>query len=201
MNTKNKITFILLAVLCCVFFYYCMIRNDKLVVTNNALSEIETNSMFKENFLDVSSYNAEFIHNFQQFQNKNESDIMFERLPIIIYRYSQFICENCIQHELEALSKLQNEIGKERIWVLPEYENTRNNRVKLLNMLHKFNYKIVSDEELPMPMRRDGEVIQSFFFFVQEESRIGMIFFPEVSKPQLTQSYFAEIKNKLENAK
>ncbi|MDR2037343.1 MAG: hypothetical protein LBQ60_05410 [Bacteroidales bacterium] len=117
----------------------------------------------------------------------------------MIYRYSQFICDDCIQAELEELRNLQNEIGKEYIWILPAYDDTRNNRIKLLNMLHYFNYRIIPLEEFSMPADCDDKELRRFFAFINKEGNLSMVFFPEASKLHLTQNYFSEIKKKLEN--
>ena len=133
-------------------------------------------------------------------QEQNERDSMFGKFPVLMYSFTQFICDDCIQAELDALKNLQNEIGKERILVLPIYDDTRNNRIKLLNMLQRFNYKTIQTDGFKTLTNCNEMELKRFFAFINKEGTISMIFLPESSNPQLTQNYFSEIKKKLKNA-
>ena len=183
-------------------FSYCLFekKSYQLAEAKSTRSEMEKNSISKSDLLCYSNGIAELVCQFQQFQHRNESDSLFGQAPVLMYRYSQFSCDGCIQVELDALYSLQNEIGKKHIRILPAYDDTRNNRIKLLHMLHRFNYRIIPVEDFLMPADCDDRGLKRFFAFINKEGSIGMIFFPEVSKPQLTKHYFSEIKKILENA-
>lgn len=70
--------------------------------------------------------------------------------------------------------------------IFPAYQDTRENRIRLSNELHKFNYENIPLESFVIPNEWDNE-----------HKNIEMIFFPDVAKPQLTETYFQVIKTML----
>ena len=59
-------------------------------------------------------------------------------------RYVNNVCSSCIDSHLEELIALQNEIGKDNVWIFPAYPNDRNSRIRLIGKIyihvtHAFN--------------------------------------------------------------
>ena len=199
MNSNNKIAIIILAVVCCALFCCNLIITNRLkeVKGDNILLSEEVEK-YKLSGIDILCYSnnvAEVVRQFHKYQNK--SDTLYKQLPLLIYRYSQYICNNCIQTELDVLNSFMKDIGKEHVWVLPAFEDTRENKIKLLSMLFKFNYRNIQMEDFNMPMDCVGMEVKRFFALITPEGNIDMIFFPESSTLDLTKHYLSEIKKKI----
>jgi len=167
---------------------------------NTLLSEkVEKNKLSDTNMLCYGNNVADVVRQFQKCHNIPDS--LYKQSPLLIYRYSQYNCDACIQSELDVLSSVMKDIGKERILVLPAFEETRDNRIKLLSMLVKFNYRNIPMEDFNMPMDCTDMGPKRFFALITIERNIDMIFFPESFTLDLTKQYITEIKRKMINEK
>ena len=116
---------------------------------------------------------------------------------VLIYRYSESICGNCYNEDIAELSSFLKEIGRERILILPAFDNNRDNTIRLNNELKKFNFQNTSIDLLTIPEYRYNKSPQRYFALINEKKDIELIFFPHLGKKELTQLYFSEIKKRL----
>jgi hypothetical protein len=119
-----------------------------------------------------------------------------ENRSVLIYRYSDAMCETCVFEDLTELQTFQETIGKDNILVLSAYPNDRNGRIRAANELAYFNHRNISMDSLIVPMSEtDGH--KRYFALINEKGDIEMAFFPRRGKPELTRMYFKEIGKRL----
>ena len=118
---------------------------------------------------------------------------MGNRTPVLIYRYSKFMCESCFQEDLQQIELLQKEIGKEKILLLPAYPDNREGRIELTNVLAKFNYVNIPIDSFLIPSQ-DGNFMQQYFAVIDKEGNLSMVFFPRREEANLTRIYLSEVK-------
>ena len=75
------------------------------------------------------------------------------------------------------------------------FDDTRENKLKLLSMLIKFNYANIPVEDFNMPMDCAGLGPKRFFALITIEGNIDMIFFPEASTLDSTKQYISYKNN------
>jgi len=127
---------------------------------------------------------------------KNKASILKKidiKKSILIYRYSKFMCESCIQEDLLEIELLQKDIGKEKILLLPAFPDNRETKIELSNMLSKFNYVNLSIDAFIIPSQ-DGDFQQRYFAVIDNEGNLTMVFFPRRDETKLTRLYFSEVK-------
>ena len=166
----------------------CKNNNDKqnhsvgdysLNITDKTLIDyyVTMSSKVQENYLNNKQLINELIH-------KKES--------LLVYRYSIYMCNGCIMEDLATLFDYQTIVGKDKILVLPYFENSRENKILVMNELSRFNYKYIPDSILTIPLT--SELIHHrYFAYIDEKKNMSMIFFPIRGKSELTQMYFSEI--------
>jgi hypothetical protein len=113
--------------------------------------------------------------------------------PFLIYRYSKNVCPNCIIKDLNELTNIQSIIGKDKVLVLPAFDNVRSDRVIMANELSNFNYKNIPNELLVIPYD-SMFMIRPYFAIINQTENIEMIFFPQRNNQKLTDVYFSEIR-------
>ena len=111
---------------------------------------------------------------------------------LLIYRYCDETCDKCIEEDLQALLKFQEEIGKEFILVVPSFPESRNIKIRLHNELKDFNY-IKKKEDMPID-ENTGLAMRFFIFY-------GYIFFPTKGIQGLTQTFFKVISEEILKSK
>ena len=125
---------------------------------------------------------------------KNIKNEYVER-TVLIFRYDKNSCSSCTNTYLDEILSLQDEIGKEYIWIFPAYPDERGTRIQLSNELAKYNYRNIPVDSLFIPTYH-GEH-KSYFAWINSDGEIDMVFIPDVHKPQYTHSFFQEVKQKL----
>jgi hypothetical protein len=131
------------------------------------------------------------------FKNKTSLIEFFNgKYPLLIYRYSKNMCNSCIEEDLSELYNYQSIIGKDRIFVLPAYDDTRDDKIILMNELSRFNYKNLSVHNLLLPLDSDM-IYKRYFACIDRMGKISMIYFPVRGKQKLTQTYFSEISKRI----
>ncbi|GAB6008818.1 hypothetical protein [Dysgonomonas reticulitermitis] len=117
--------------------------------------------------------------------------------PVLIYRYPEYMCKSCYNEDIEELLNFQKEEGKDKVLVLPAFEDNRENRIKLRNELAKFNYINTPLNLLKIPDYQYEENQQRYFAVLNKEDEISMVFFPHFGYRRLTEDYLSEIKKVL----
>ena len=123
--------------------------------------------------------------------------LWFQKLPIIIYRYSWNMCNSCIIDDLMELRDFQKRIGKDHILVLPAYPDERKSKARLNNELADFSYQNISIDLLIIPIH-ETEGTKPYFAMVNNVGKLEMVFFPKRSHTVITQAYFKEVEKRLQ---
>lgn len=119
---------------------------------------------------------------------------------LLIYRYCDETCDKCIEEDLQALLKFQEEIGKEFILVVPSFPESRNTKIRLRNELKDFNYINIEKKE-DMPIDENTGLAMRFFIFYPKDKESGYIFFPTKGIQGLTQTFFKVISEEILKSK
>lgn len=114
----------------------------------------------------------------------------------LIYRFSEHMCDECIFQDLVELHKVQEKIGKERIWILCDFEDNRLNNSLFRNKLHAFNYMNISSDSLSFPLGKDLNE-KRFFAITNSEGHITALFYPQKNKQNLTTIFLKCLVDKL----
>jgi hypothetical protein len=194
MNLKNKITGIVLVSIALFLLLFGFLENRK-------IERKKSENLLQNTIADASSDLNEILLSqvsLYSFFTKNNSPIVnIERKEnekaILIYRFSKYMCEGCVNEDILELLDFQEDFGKNRIWILPAaYEDTRNDRILLNSLLHDFNYRNIPEDSLVIPFNEEGA--KRYFAVINETGNMEMIFFPQRGNTKLTQMYFSEIK-------
>jgi len=113
----------------------------------------------------------------------------------LFFRYVNNTCSSCIDSQLTEILTLQEEIGKDYIWIFPAYPDDRNSKIQLSNELAKYNYMNIPASLLLIPIVNDEP--QSYFAYMNGEGEISMVFVPDRDKVQYTRQYLLEVKKLL----
>ncbi|MDR0603464.1 MAG: hypothetical protein LBG80_04070 [Bacteroidales bacterium] len=140
--------------------------------TNNALTENLTITNLKLTSEIQKSY-SEHKTILNEYIGIGES-----KVPLLIYRYSKNVCSSCIMKDLDELTNIQSIIGKDKVLVLPAFDNTRDDRVILANELSQFNYKNIPNELLVIPYD-SVFMIRPYFAIINHTRNIEMILFSQ----------------------
>ena len=123
---------------------------------------------------------------------KNVKDV-FGNKDILFFRYAYNTCSSCINGYLAETLALQEEIGKEHIWIFPAYPDDRGSRLQLSAELAKFNYRNIPAESLLIPTH-NGEQ-KPYFGWINNKGEIVMVFIPDINYQLYTQKFFREVIN------
>ena len=117
--------------------------------------------------------------------------------PKLVFRYTENMCQLCVDQEIDFLKELSLEIGPENIVVLASYRN-----LKFLKNAKAFSdYHIKPFNIKPNAMANMLEKVDNPYLFVTDESlEMKMIYVPEKNIPSMSQKYYEIIKKKVFNS-
>ena len=193
MNLKTKATCVFVCSLfLCILIAYIW---KAIELDNYKKNIVEIGSLWKdsenhwiENLKFHSQIHYDFSNNKVLLQEKTGN-----KTSILIYRFSKYMCESCMQEDLADIERLQKEIGKDKVLLLPDFPDNREGMIELNNVLAKFNYVNLPDEVLLIPSQ-DGNYPQSYFAVIDKDGNLTMVFIPLRGKTNITQLYFSEVK-------
>jgi len=113
----------------------------------------------------------------------------------LFFRYIKNDCSSCLNSDLNEILTLQEEIGKDHIWIFPAYPDNRESRIQLSNELAKYNYRNISADSLYIPTYAGEQ--KSYFAWINNDGEIDMVFIPDRNKIKYTRDYFQEVKKKI----
>ena len=116
---------------------------------------------------------------------------------ILFFRYDKHSCKNCIETYLLELFELQEEIGKEYIWIFPAFPDDRASDIQLSNELAKYNYRNIPADSLLVPTIESEK--RSYFAWLNSDGEIDMVFIPDIQKKQYNLKFYHEVKKKIKN--
>jgi hypothetical protein len=129
----------------------------------------------------------EIIQSFGEVKNT------YGRQNTLFFRYGSSLNSSYL---LDEILVLQQEIGKERIWIFPAYPDNRNSKIQLHNELANFNYRNIPADSLLIPIYGDEE--KGYFAWTNHDGKIDMVFFPDEDKARHTHSFFREVKRRVQ---
>ena len=192
MNLKIKTTYISLCILSIVFFSFGIWKSIELDNSLKKKSSLERKLLISEyHWIDDLKLYSMIYSNFFT-NNIVIQEKIGKKNNILIYRYSFFTCESCMQEDLQEIELLQNEIGKNKILLLPAYPDNLQGKIELSNVLAKFNYVNIPIESFLMPSQ-DVNFIRRYFAVIDKDGNLTMVFFPRSGETNLTQIYFSEV--------
>ena len=112
----------------------------------------------------------------------------------LFFRYPKNSCSSCINYYLAEILALQEEIGKDYVWIFPAFSDDRNSRIQLSSELAKYNYRNISADSLIIPIYENEQ--KSYFGWINNEGEIDMVFIPEMNKGHYLRNFFFEVKRK-----
>ncbi|GAB6008832.1 hypothetical protein [Dysgonomonas reticulitermitis] len=175
------------------FFNIYNKKADKHTIESSVVNNLDQKE--NESFICYMKLSAEIQDSY--FKNKTSFVEFFNgKYSLLIYRYSKNMCNSCIEEDLSELYNYQSIIGKDKILVLPAYDDTRDDKIILMNELSRFNYKNLSGHNLLVPVDLDM-ITKRYFACIDSIGKISMIFFPIRGKQELTQTYFSEISKRI----
>lgn len=115
---------------------------------------------------------------------------------ILVCRISDKYCNDCITSAIEELKK-NFKFNMNNFCILGFYED--NKELSRFKRLHKIeNLEMYNSRELDIPAEK---IAYPYYFIMNSELRILDIFFPDGSRPKVTQRYLNLIQNKYFNIK
>lgn len=125
-------------------------------------------------------------------------EYVFPVRNVLIYRFKDDMCDECIDQDLGELYNFQCKVGKKCILILPAYKKNRGNDIFLSNRLDHFVYKNISDSIIGFPLnQKTGQFIR-YLAYIGEDGKISSIFFPIKFEQQLTQIYLHVLESRLQ---
>lgn len=188
MNSNNKIIVcvsIIVALVILSFFYINRKIEDTLEVNRK-----ETNILLSRvaHYIDVSNeiVSKEQIHSFK-----------LSETNVLIYRFSEEMCDGCILQDLKELYNIQKNIGKNKVLVLPAYENTHYNTMLLKDKLSNFRFLNIPEDSLKFPINHTTGLYQRFFAYVNNKGEMTSFYFPSKNQQDMTRFYLSYLKEKI----
>lgn len=140
-----------------------------------------------------------YIDNSNEVIGKNEiQSFTLDETNILVYRFSEDMCDGCILQDLTELYNIQKSFGKNKILILPAYENNRYNMMLLKNKLSNFRFTNISEEFLEFPSSRTTGLSQRFFAYVNNQGRMTSFYFPSKNQQDITRLYLNHLKEKIQ---
>jgi len=134
-------------------------------------------------------YQSEVYYNHNLYSTRLNDDTV----TVLIYRYSPDICSSCYQEDLLELKEFQKNEKKVVTLILPAYPVTnRSNLMKIEKETQGFKYKNIPSDSLSLPLNMLYEE-KRYFAVINEQGRIGMVFFPVTDHLYLTRRYLQEV--------
>ncbi len=112
--------------------------------------------------------------------------------PMLVFYYSGFHCNMCVDSEIQRLNKFSNIIGENHIMLFANYRTDRELMLfKRLNQIHYSSFRVRDSAFKDFKTPFDGP----FFFVVDKNLDIKKFFVPDKNNPQLTGKYFKNIES------
>lgn len=181
MNLKNKISFSLLGIATIII---CGLTAKVWKLQDQLSLSTEKTDSITSILTDHIKYSTLVL------KNQNQLNTLLSP-NTLIYRYSEEVCEKCVQEDLEELKKLQSKIGKEHILIITSFPNHRNTFIRLNHELEHFRFKNI-DSLKDMPFNDYTGLSMRYMEFITHKKE-PLIFFPVRGKQFLTHKYFSLI--------
>jgi hypothetical protein len=118
---------------------------------------------------------------------------IYKNKTILVLRYSELNCQECVNKQVKALKDFAKEVGEDNILLIASYRERRNLYLfKRMNQIH-FNVYNIKEDGLGMNL----EKLSIPYFFVLDHNNIAsLVFIPTKEFESLLKSYLSVIKNR-----
>lgn len=187
------VVFIFFAIL-----YLSCIKNKKDLSLTRKMKELhlsydEKNEMLQQEFYQITLNqivnNQIIVNSFEKNRDEIFSLLPKNRNNIILYRYSEYMCNSCIQEDLNLLYEFQKENKSFKICVAVDYVDNRENHIRFNSELEKFKHLRLDRTLLSLPINNTLET-ECRYFAVIVNDKISYVFFPIRGSVKLTKMYF-----------
>ena len=182
MTKLNKI----LIALCCFLTLLVVISG----INHSKKNRYEHLSAYNEIIEMNTRYVPEIIRSYEQYRDAND------KRNILFFRYVHTSYNRYDNSFLKEITILQDEIGKEHIWLFPVSPNNQTSRIQLNNDLAGFNYLNIPADSLLIPAYGDEK--KCYFAWINSDGEIDRVFLPDGNRILLTRNYFREVKKLLQ---
>lgn len=117
---------------------------------------------------------------------------------MLIYCFTDDMCDECIRQDLHELYKYQLIVGKEKLLVLPICEGDLLKYAAWEGLLRSFNYRNISDT-LNTPYDRNSGTLKRYIAYIGSDGKIETLFFPVKNEQFLTQAYLQTLMHKFDS--
>ena len=191
---KNKILYLILLIVSFIYLSYgCTWKKGKCTENGIIKQNLQDSIIILEKIFwqqIMLSYEGKMLDNIEGLLTSN-TDVVNSR-PLLIYRFSPNMCNSCIQEDLLLLLKYIKKIGRDRILILPDFEDTRDDRIRMQSVLADFNYINVSKEIIPFPVDKDS-VSWRYMAIFDANNQVRHVFFPCLDYSKMTESYIEKL--------
>lgn len=146
----------------------------------------------------LSEYEDLLLHQTKQYQDQLQipkylqamiRDLVGDKSDeVLIYRYPNNVCSNCVLEDLDLMKKFKNQLDVIPV-VLVTFEDTRNEQIRIANELRDVNYFKIPQEELNLT--QGAKEVERFFGKMDSSGNsVRNIFLPSRNLSKLTIKYF-----------
>ncbi|MEC3880924.1 hypothetical protein [Parapedobacter sp. 10938] len=124
--------------------------------------------------------------------NDSETTVedLSERSPLLVFRYSQYDCNLCIDQVLQKLHAIY-EGDEDKVCLIVDGMTGREFRLKYKNRKMNFSSYFVADDNLGLSLENKN---LPFLFVLSDDARVNKVFVPFKEYPNQTDAYLKNIK-------
>jgi len=113
--------------------------------------------------------------------------------PILVLRFSQYSCDVCVKRELSKLHEMNEYFDSNKFIIIASFDNIRFANLYKLDYDIKYPFYLVDEKVFDVPLE---ELLLPYFMLIEEDYRVSKVFYPLISTPELTDSYYQILKEK-----
>jgi hypothetical protein len=117
--------------------------------------------------------------------NNHDLNKVFGTTSKLVFRFSEFSCNTCIDREIANLKQLASSIGKENIVLLATYSSIRD-----LAVFKRINHLDLPIYNIPQNVFSTDQVGGTFLFIANTQQKAFMPFIPDKEDGNLSLEYY-----------
>lgn len=157
---------------------------NKIVILNTAIDN---------SFSEI----VDYLESYTEVSFNGITDCDFPLKDVLIYRFSDDMCDECIRQDLHELYKFQKLLGKQSLIIFPAFEEKEWRCVENSGLLNEFCCKNIPESVFSFPFNISNGTFKRYLAYVGADGKIKSVFFPEKYKQNLTNIYLQGVKNKI----
>lgn len=180
---------------------YCIVKDEEDVKNNERIQLYDFagelllhNTYIQQNCVDL------FIPSEIKIKSLNNKDKLLckyiNKDKMLLFVFSSQDCSQCIDYELELISKNQGDIGEDKILIIASGFSSRIIAYFKSTYNLKCEFLIADDKKLCLPA---DNVAVPYYVLCDSELRILDLFIPSKDLPSYNEKFFINIKRRLKN--